>query len=235
MSQKYCRECGKALSSSETKFCKNCGTKRSQLRGKEHQVLWIRRGGIAVLVVFGILCVVGFAQILIENPTVDTFNIGGNTPTTPTTPTATPRPPTTVADTINAAYTKAGYKLIAPFTASWEGLLTYKGVVDDGPRILKPYRNDITIVMAPDRTSATKEYNAAIAQAQSKGYTKNIMDQDTSWYASTGTMTYPNQQVKITIEEPSKYVGVYVYGTDPFFVIDPNSYVVATDYQSPTS
>jgi hypothetical protein len=140
-----------------------------------------------------------------------------------------------VIDTINSAYTKANYTVVTSFTTSvnGNGNTVYKGVVDDGPNVLQPYRNNVTIVMAPNRTAAMKEYNASIAQAQSKGYNKNIMDQKTSWFAtSSSTMTYPNQQVKITIREPS-IIGVNPYGTDVYLSIDSNKYGVCTVYQSP--
>ncbi|MGB7901277.1 MAG: hypothetical protein WCG09_02365 [Halobacteriota archaeon] len=143
-----------------------------------------------------------------------------------------------VTDSINSQFSQAGYTVVTPFTQSTDsnGNAVYKGVVDDGAKILQPYRNTLTIVMLPDRTSATKEYNAAISTAQGKGYTSDIIDQTalTSWYADTGTMTYPNQQVKIVLSEPS-IVGVNVYGTTVFLDINSNLYSVCSDYQSPTS
>jgi hypothetical protein len=88
--------------------------------------------------------------------------------------------------------------------------------------------------MTANRTSANTLYNASIAQARSKGYTNNVMNQGTSWFATTDSISYPNHQVKITIREPS-VIGVNPYGTDPYLNIDSNSYAVCTDYQSPTT
>jgi hypothetical protein len=141
-----------------------------------------------------------------------------------------------VTDSINTAYSHASFTVVTPFTQSKDssGNTVYKGVVDDGSKVLQPYRNTLTIVMTPDRASATKEYNAAIKTAQGKGYTSDTMDQTTSWFATSGSMTYPNNQVKITTREPS-VIGVNPYGTDVYLDINSNYYAVCTDYQSPAS
>jgi hypothetical protein len=140
-----------------------------------------------------------------------------------------------VTESINTAYSQGGYKVVTPFTQSTDssGNTVYKGVVDDGAAILQPYQNNITIVMASNRQSALGEYNASIAQAQTNGYTVSA-NQGTSWWGAIGSISYPNTQVKITVDEPS-IAGVNVYGTNPYLNINSNSYAVCTDYQSPIS
>jgi len=140
-----------------------------------------------------------------------------------------------VTDAINTKYSQSGYKVATPFAQSTDsnGYTTYKGVVDDGNNTLQPYRNNITIVMTPDRQSALRVYNASISQALANGYTKQA-DQGTSWWGSTGGVSYPASMVKITIREPSA-IGVNPYGTNVYLVIDSGKFAVATDYQTALS
>ena len=98
-----------------------------------------------------------------------------------------------VIDTMTSAFTNAGYTIATPFTKSvntnWNTV--YKGVVDDGSKVTQPYRNNLTIVMAQNRTSALKEYNASIAQAQANRYLKSA-DQGTPWWGYKGSISYPS-------------------------------------------
>ena len=98
-----------------------------------------------------------------------------------------------VIDTMTSAFTNAGYTIATPFTKSvnTNGNTVYKGVVDDGSKVTQPYRNNLTIVMAQNRTSALKEYNASIAQAQANRYLKSA-DQGTPWWGYKGSISYPS-------------------------------------------
>jgi hypothetical protein len=138
-----------------------------------------------------------------------------------------------VTDGINAAFTSAGYKVITPFIKTTvNGLTAYTGVVDDGNNVLQPYRNNITIVVASDRATALKEYNASIAKAQANVYTPYAYS-TTSWEGIHGSTSYPNQVVWVGVNQPSSSAIVTGLASYVFLKIDDTAYTVSIDYQSP--
>ena len=52
--------------------------------------------------------------------------------------------------------------------------ITYKGVVTDGPKVATPYTRNITIVLAPDRTTGMPPtYKNTISQQETEGITNS--------------------------------------------------------------
>jgi hypothetical protein len=170
------------------------------------------------------------ASLLVAGCTTST------TSNTNQTPSKSAASATNVADGINAAFTKAGLKVITPFVKTTvNGNTAYTGVVDDGAKILQPYRHNVTMVLTPDRVSANKAFNASIAQALANGYTTD-QNSSTGWVGRIGSLSYPNQKVMIELAQPS-LIGVMPWGipTVIFDVGNTDAYTVSINYQSPTS
>ena len=143
-----------------------------------------------------------------------------------------------VTDGINAAFVKANLTVITPFVKTTVGSNTaYTGVADDGAKTLQPYRNNVTIVLTPDRVSANKAYNASIVQALASGYTRE-QNSSTAWVGRIGStdssLSYPNQKVMIEMAQPS-FIGVMPWGipTVIFDVGNTDAYTVSINYRSP--
>jgi hypothetical protein len=167
-----------------------------------------------------------------------------NNPTaTPTeTPTATPTVQATAAATVNtgslgadklagaidAVYQSKNYTVNTPFTMTKSGdTITYHGVVTDGPKVLTPYKRDITIVLTPTRTSARTIYQAAIDNQKAQGYQEWITSNSSAlvyWEGLLGTTSSSNPATpKVTdklnepyssfLVLPGSSLSEYLYGT----------------------
>lgn len=81
--------------------------------------------------------------------------------------------------------------------------ITYKGVATDGPKVATPYTRNITIVLAPDRTTAWTTYNSTISQQEARGYQKFMAynaEGDTFWtgYLGGSQVTYRHRKSETT-------------------------------------
>ena len=76
-----------------------------------------------------------------------------------------------LAGLINDKYKSNDYTVNTPFKMTKSGdTITYTGVITDGPKVLKPYKHNVTIVLTPNRTSAKTIYQAAIDNQTAEGY-----------------------------------------------------------------
>lgn len=88
--------------------------------------------------------------------------------------------------------------------------ITYTGVVTDGPKVLTPYKRNITIVLTPTRTSAQTIYQTAINTQKALGYQEYLKTDDSSysyWIATLGarSSSNPSNRVFNMLNEPASY------------------------------
>jgi hypothetical protein len=105
------------------------------------------------------------------------------TPTAQATANTGPLTAETLAGAINDYYKSESYTVNTPFNMTKSGdNITYTGVITDGPKVLEPYKHNITIVLTPDRTSAKTVYQAAIDNQTAQGYLASIVSNETFVY-----------------------------------------------------
>jgi len=141
--------------------------------------------------------------------------------------------PANVADRMTQEAITSGYNVSKPFVQTTvNGYTAYAGVIDDGPKKLEPYRNNITIWLVPDRATAMKEFNASVAQARTAGY--EVWSRGaTSWSGVFGQdqPRYPLSQAQIAANAPD--TSVNIYRTDlNLDVGNYSAFTVYTDYQT---
>jgi outer membrane murein-binding lipoprotein Lpp len=145
--------------------------------------------------------------------------------------------PKNVTDLMNGAAKDKNYTVVTPFVQTTvNGHTAYAGVIDDGPKKLEPYRNNITIWLVPDRATAMKEWNASIAQAKASGYVAWSTG-TTLWMGNMGNQyaSYPVPTVNIQVQEPSNG-GVSPHATDVYLKFgNYSAFTVTTNYQSAIS
>jgi hypothetical protein len=165
------------------------------------------------------------ASLLVSGCT--TSNTSTATPTATATPTVGAQATATVAATpdtrslaagnlagaIDAQYKSKDYTVNTPFKVTKSGdTITYTGIITDGPKVLTPYKRDITIVLTPTRTSARTIYQTSIDAQKAKGYeeylTSNSSGSSIYWIGYLGTTSSSNPstpKVYVIINEPSSY------------------------------
>jgi hypothetical protein len=141
--------------------------------------------------------------------------------TTPNTPTATPTATTTaqgvqaspgtadnLAGVLTAYYKENNYTVNTPFKMTKSGdTLTYTGVVTDGPKVLTPYKRNITVVLTPTRTTAQTIYQTAIDTQKALGYQeyqKTNVSSFSYWIGTLGpqSSSNPSNRVFDMLNEP---------------------------------
>jgi hypothetical protein len=151
--------------------------------------------------------------------------------------------PDNLAGAISNQYTAANYTVNTPFVMTKQGdTITYKGVVTDGPKVATPYTRNITIVLAPDRTTAWTTYNSTISQQEARGYQKFMAynaEGDTYWTGYLGGLSSnpSTPQVRDDLHDPSNtglilpaanYGWLYLTNADLS-----NHYAILTNEQTP--
>jgi hypothetical protein len=128
---------------------------------------------------------------------------------------------------IDDLYKSKNYTVNTPFTVTKSGdTITYHGIITDGPKVLTPYKRDITIVLTPTRTSARTIYQTAIDKQKAQGYIEYITSNSSLvyWQGLLGTTTRSNPstpKVSVDLHEPyssflllpgSNSLSEYLYG-----------------------
>jgi len=97
---------------------------------------------------------------------------------------------------IDDLYKSKNYTVNTPFTVTKSGdTITYHGIITDGPKVLTPYKRDITIVLTPTRTSARTIYQTAIDKQKALGFQTNLV--------SNSSIVYWVGYLGMTSENPS--------------------------------
>jgi hypothetical protein len=137
--------------------------------------------------------------------------------TTPNTPTATPTAQgaqatpgaDNLANAMTTYYKEQNYTVNTPLKMTKSGdTMTYTGVVTDGPKVLTPYKRNITIVLTPTRTSAQTIYQTAIDTQKANGYQeyqKTNYSSFSYWIGHLGatSSSNPSNRVFDMLNEPS--------------------------------
>jgi hypothetical protein len=117
-----------------------------------------------------------------------------------------------LAGAISDRYKSLNYAVNTPFKVTKSGdTITYTGVVTDGPKVLTPYKRDITIVLTPTRTSARSIYQTSVDAQKTKGYEEYLSSNTSSsvyWIGLLGTTSSSNPstpKIYVVINEPSSY------------------------------
>jgi hypothetical protein len=145
-----------------------------------------------------------------------------------------------LAGAINDLYKEKNYTVNTPFTMTKNGdVITYHGVVTDGPQKLTPYKRNVTVVLVPDRAAARTTYRSAVDAQTAQGFQEDLSSNSSVvfWTGYLGTK-YPSNnsipKVRVDLNQPF-YSGLILGGEyqEILFSADvSNYYQVLTDQQA---